>query len=100
MADWTTGEVALLTDMKRRGLTDYAIGRLLGRGEGSVRGCVSRHGAVVRPRWDAAEVAFLTEWYRQMGARWCAERLMRSEKAVWDKARRLGLSREGGGGDG
>lgn len=91
MADWTTGEVAELLAMRRRGLTTYAMARILKRSEGSVRGCIQRLGMTARPRWDGAEVAFLLDNYCLHGAAWCGERLCRSEKAVWDKARRLGL---------
>lgn len=97
---WTTNEVTQLLDMKRRGLTTYAMARLLGRSEDSVRGCVARLGAVSRPRWDAAEVEFLNDNYREHGARWCSERLCRTEKAVWDKARRMGVAGAQGGSDG
>lgn len=95
--EWTTSEVAELLSMKRRGLTTYAISRHLRRTEGSVRGCIARLGAVSRPRWDGAEVAFLMDNYHLRGAAWCAERLCRTERAVADKARRMGL-RHGGAG--
>lgn len=91
MADWTTVEVARLLDMRRRGLTTYAIAHHLGRSEASVRGCIARHGANAQPRWDEAEVEFLTEHYTERGAGWCAERLCRTVRAVGCKARRLGL---------
>lgn len=91
MADWTTGEVARLLSMRRRGLTTFAIAHHLGRTEDSVRGFITRSGMVTRPRWDAAEVAFMLDNYQRHGARFCAERLCRTEKAVWDKARRMGL---------
>lgn len=91
MAGWTTGEAARLLEMRRAGLTIYAMARLLGRTEDSVRGFVTRNGITARPRWEASEVEFLTENYPTRGARWCAARLLRTEKAVWDKARRLGL---------
>ena len=91
MAVWTTCEVKALLRMRRQGLTEYAIAHHLKRSEDSVRGACARLGATVRPRWDGAEVAFLMDNYRSHGARWCAERLCRSEHAVRDKALRMGL---------
>lgn len=96
--EWTTGEVAELLAMKRRGLTTYAMARHLKRSEGSVRGALARLGMTTRPRWDGAEVAFLLDMYHVLGPSGCAERLCRSEHAVRDKALRLGL-RLGGRGE-
>ncbi len=91
MREWTTREVQQLLSMRRRGLTTFAIARHLKRSEDSVRGAIQRIGATVRPRWDGAEVALLLDNYGDRGARWCAERLCRSEHAVRDKALRMGL---------
>lgn len=89
---WTTLEVRALVEMRHDGLTTYAIARIMGRSEGSVRGCISRVGATSSPRWTASEVEFLQENYQELGACECAARLLRTPRAVECKAGRLGLT--------
>jgi len=93
---WTTGERARLTEMRRRGMTVYAIARELGRTPGTVYKALSQMHFTLEQGWTPEETEWLGENYHDHGVRECAAALGRTESAVKIKASRLGLARGGG----